>query len=170
MDLSPLAEGSAAALLSDSNAIAVYESLTRTILEAGISSLPSVNPLFVSPPEILSLGVVGAVEDSSSDKLAITFQTTMSIVSSSELTDQNLLVDVKFGPYWYSDAEGHLGYWEALTTQAPTVFPTIRSMEIDFTVARIFDPSTTSPPTPATPPVSLPTVPAPAPVIAPAIP
>ena len=171
MTLSPVA-ATAADFGSDASAIAAFEALTWATFEAGIMDSPNENPLLLVPPEITSLMIVEVKDVTEGEELGITFETVMNVISETGLSEENLLLDIKFSSYWYGDTSRLLAYFADLATQAPTVFGTVGNMAIDFDQAETFDPpTTTSLPvaSPSAPFVSPPTAPVSEPISSPSI-
>jgi hypothetical protein len=121
--------GSASVFLSDVNAIAAYEATTRGTFATALDEQPDLIPLFTSPPEIVSLKVVKAVERNS-DELGVTFETVMRVTSASGLTDTNL-VNIEFDPYWYSNPILLSDYLFDLAEEIPSVFSVVSSFQFD---------------------------------------
>jgi hypothetical protein len=153
--------------LNDPEKIAAYEALTKQTFETGIANPdPDINLMFTAPPEILSLKLV-EVTNPSTDSIAVTFQTTMRIYADAVLTEDDFLMAVKFGPYWYSDADRSFAYLFDLQTIFPAMFLEDGSFQIGFAPARaIADPTTPKPtPAPVPSPTQQPVAPTPAPIV-----
>jgi len=170
MTLSPVT-ATAADFGSNTSVIATFEALTWETFEAGIMDSPNENPLFLVPPEITSLRVVEAKDIAEGVVLGITFETVMNVISEVDLSEENLLLDIKFSSYWYGDTARLLAYVSGLATKAPTVFGTVGNMAIDFDQAETVDaPTTNLPvPSPSAPFVSQPTNPSSVPILSPSI-
>ena len=149
MTLSPVT-ATAADFGSNATVVVIFEALTWETFGAGIMDSPNENPLFLVPPEIASLRVVEVNDIAEGVVLGITFETVMNVISETNLSEENLLLDIKFSSYWYGDTARLLAYVTELATQAPTVFGTVGNMAIDFDQAETFDlPTTTSLPVPS---------------------
>lgn len=136
---------------SDPTTVSDFENITQQSFEEGIANPPAnTNTIFTLPPEILSLVVVD-VNTTTDGNLEVTFETTMRAFADTVLTEENFLLDVKFGRYWSGDAGRSFDYLVDLQTIFPTMFDQDGSFQIFFDIAKSIEepsvPGTTVAPT-----------------------
>jgi hypothetical protein len=126
--------------MSEPQKIAAFEALTQQTFEAGIADTePGHNSMLTVPPEILALKVM-KVTSPETDQIAVTFQTTMRLYAETILTDQNFLVNIKFGPYFYSNPDRSFAYVVTIQSVYPNLFVVDEVyFQIDFGVAKSID-------------------------------
>jgi hypothetical protein len=155
IEFSGVGADSSEIFMSDPASVAAFEGLTLETFAAGIADPNSdQNSILTVDPQVLGVQVV-KVANPSVDSLAVTFQTTMRLYSYIVLTDQNFLVNVKFGPYFSADPDRSFAYVLDVASVYPTLFVEQEIyFQIDFGTAKsIPDPI----PTLTTPPTSSPT-------------
>jgi len=143
MNFDGAAADSAITFWSDPEAVTAFESLTKQVFEAGIADPNSNhNTILNKDPELLAVNVVKVINPST-DSIVITFQTTMRLFSDIVLDDQNFLVNLKFGPYWYANPDLTFAYVSSVDIIYPTLFAEEEVyLQIEFGVAEsIQDPT-----------------------------
>jgi hypothetical protein len=138
--------GTADAFSDSAATIAKFLTHTEETFAACIAAKPEFNPLFISPPEILSIAVVD-VTDSSPGEMKVKFQTEMRVFSESGLTEANLAEDIELDSYWFRNGILLSEYMSVLNTEIPDYFGGLSRLQIRVETPRTYSPTpTTSPP------------------------
>ena len=136
MELSGVALNSTDIFLSDPATVEAYENLTQQTFQSAISDPSSTTiSLFTRTPQIVSLVVVDVIAQST-NSMAITFATTLSVYADTFLTDLDILTYVRFGQYW-ADPNRSFAYLFDLQDIFPSLFYTEGFFQIGFDRAQV---------------------------------